>query len=85
MANIREIRDRIKSIKDIMKITNAMYLISSSKMKRAKKALDDYTYIYYSSKHDRPYPEAYAAHEQSVLSQAGGESPRKSVKRGIWL
>lgn len=39
MANMREIRDRIKSINDIMKITNAMYLISSSKLKKAKKDL----------------------------------------------
>ncbi len=39
MANMREIRERISSIDDIMKITNAMYLISSSKMKKAKKNL----------------------------------------------
>ena len=39
MANMREIRERIKSINDIMKITNAMYLISSSKLKKAKKDL----------------------------------------------
>lgn len=39
MGNMREIRDRIKSINDIMKITNAMYLISSSKLKKAKKEL----------------------------------------------
>ena len=41
MANIREIQDRIKSINDTKKITNAMYLISSSKLKRAKKSLSD--------------------------------------------
>ncbi|MDF2511854.1 MAG: synthase gamma chain [Herbinix sp.] len=39
MANTREIRSRIKSIQDIMKITNAMYLISSSKLKKARKGL----------------------------------------------
>ena len=39
MANMREIRSRIKSIQDIMKITNAMYLISSSKLKKARKSL----------------------------------------------
>lgn len=39
MANTREIRSRIKSIQDIMKITNAMYLISSSKLKKARKNL----------------------------------------------
>ena len=42
MGNMREIRDRIKSINDIMKITNAMYLISSSKLKKAKKDLAAY-------------------------------------------
>jgi len=40
MANMKEIQLRIKSIKDIMKITNAMYLISSSKLKKARKSLE---------------------------------------------
>ena len=39
MANIREIQSRINSVKDTMKITNAMYMISSSKMTQAKKKL----------------------------------------------
>ena len=37
MANAREIKSRISSVQDTMKITNAMYMISSSKMKKAKK------------------------------------------------
>ena len=41
MANAREIQSRIKSVQDTMKITNAMYMISSSKMKKAKKVLED--------------------------------------------
>ena len=41
MANIREIQSRINSVKDTMKITNAMYMISSSKMTQAKKKLMD--------------------------------------------
>lgn len=40
MANMKEIKERIGSINDIMKITNAMYLISSSKLKKARAALD---------------------------------------------
>lgn len=40
MANMREIRTRMKSIQDTMKITNAMYLISSSKLKQARKRLE---------------------------------------------
>lgn len=39
MATAREIQSRIKSIQDTMKITNAMYMISSSKLKKAKKNL----------------------------------------------
>ena len=39
MANIREIQSRINSVKDTMKITNAMYMISSSKLTQARKKL----------------------------------------------
>ncbi|MDF2539711.1 MAG: synthase gamma chain [Herbinix sp.] len=39
MATMNKIQSRMKSVKDIMKITNAMYLISSSKMKKARKSL----------------------------------------------
>lgn len=41
MANTKEIQNRIKSIKDTMKITNAMYMISSSKLKKAKMDLEN--------------------------------------------
>lgn len=39
MANAKEIKDRIASIQETRKITNAMYLISSSKVKQAKERL----------------------------------------------
>jgi len=39
MPSMREIRERISSIQDIHKITNAMYLISSSKLKKVRKNL----------------------------------------------
>lgn len=48
MANTKEIKDRIKSVRDTQKITNAMYLIASTKMRKAKSELD----------HTRPYFEA---------------------------
>lgn len=41
MANAREIQTRIKSIRDTMKITNAMYMISSAKLKKARKSLEN--------------------------------------------
>lgn len=55
MAALREIRDRINSIKSTMKITNAMYMISSTKINKAKKSLAD----------NRPYFDA----SQTVLSK----------------
>ena len=46
MANIREIQTRINSVKDTMKITNAMYMISSTKMRQAKKELAEYRTVF---------------------------------------
>ena len=40
MANTKEIKSRIASVKDTQKITNAMYLIASTKMRKAKRELD---------------------------------------------
>lgn len=48
MANAREIQARMKSIKDTMKITNAMYMISSSKLQKARKDLKN-TQPYFST------------------------------------
>ena len=41
MASITEIRNRIKSVEQTLKITNAMYLISSAKVKKARKQLSE--------------------------------------------
>lgn len=41
MTGIKEIRDHIRSVEQTLKITNAMYLISSSNLRRARKALAD--------------------------------------------
>lgn len=40
MLNAKEIKDRIKGVQNTMKITNAMYMIASSKMRKAKNDLD---------------------------------------------
>ena len=41
MAGMKEIRDHIKSVEQTLKITNAMYLISSAKVKKARKQLQE--------------------------------------------
>lgn len=48
MASAKEIQSRMKSIQDTMKITSAMYMISSSKLKKAKKTLADTEPYFYS-------------------------------------
>lgn len=40
MANTKDLKDRIRSVRDTQKITNAMYLIASTKMRKAKSELD---------------------------------------------
>lgn len=41
MANLIEIKGRIKGVQDTMKITNAMYMISTTKLRIAKKHLEE--------------------------------------------
>lgn len=77
MASAKEIKDRMKSIQDTMKITNAMYMISSSKLKRAKKALMDTEPYFYTlqstmSRILRHLPEMhtiYFQHDNDVIKE----------------
>lgn len=41
MVAVKDVRNHIKSVQETLKITNAMYLIASSGLSRAKKQLDD--------------------------------------------
>ena len=47
MANTREIQSRMKSIQDTLKITNAMYMISSTKLRKARKNLEETEQYFY--------------------------------------
>ena len=47
MAGAKEIKNRISSVSDTKKITNAMYLISSTKLKRARKSMEDIEPFFY--------------------------------------
>ena len=48
MANTKEIQKRMKSIQDTMKITSAMYMISSAKLRSAKQKLENTEPYFYS-------------------------------------
>ena len=41
MASTSEIKNRIASVKETQKITNAMYLIASTKLRKARNDLDN--------------------------------------------
>ena len=66
MPSAKEIKSRIASIKDTQKITNAMYLISSTKLRKAKNELN----------RTRPYFDAHLSYRsgrgQPLLLSAGG-------------
>ena len=51
MASIKEIKNRIKSVQDTRKITNAMYLISSTKLRKARKRKGSYRMLSASCQH----------------------------------
>lgn len=82
MANAREIRSRIKSIQDIMKITNAMYLISSSKLKKARKSLQA-THPYFEALQDTIYDILVRApHVNSVYFRRNDHIPMEERNIG---
>ena len=66
MAGTREIQNRISSVEDTRQITNAMYLIASMKMRKAKKELDG----------TRPYFEAVSKEIKRVFRTAGNVKSR---------
>lgn len=67
MAGLREIQNRIRSIQDTRKITNAMYLISSTKLKKARKELAETEPYFYALQKYPAYPEASAEHGKSLF------------------
>lgn len=66
MRNAREIKKRINGIQDTKKIVNAMYLISSSKMRKVKADLD----------HTRPFFNALLAEIKRIFRTVEGVENR---------
>lgn len=59
MASLREIKDRIGSVKSTLKITSAMKLVASSKLRKAQRAIENL----------RPYEEELS----KILSELSGD------------
>ena len=60
MANLQDIRRRIRSVKSIQQITNAMDMVATSRLRRAKEAANN----------NKPYAEKTAAVIRSVAAAA---------------
>ena len=82
MANAREIRDRMKSIQDTMKITNAMYMISSSKLRRAKKALENTEPYFYTLQSEMSRILRHLPDMNSIYFKTNAEIPERKRKAG---
>lgn len=82
MPNVREIRSRIKSVNDIMKITNAMYLISSSKMKKAKQKLANTEPYFYTLQNTIAHILKHTPHTSNLFFHRRDEIPNDKRKKG---
>ena len=65
MPTLKEIKGRIASVRNTLKITSAMKLVSSAKLRKAQKAIENM----------RPYEEQL----QGILSSLGGAAGTKSA------
>ncbi len=83
MANIKEIKERINSISDTKKITGAMYLIASTKLRKARKLLNDTEPFFYATRDmiDRlvkNLPEGV----QNIFLESREDIPKDKLRRG---
>ena len=64
MANLKDIRDRIKSVKSIQKVTKAMKMVAAAKMRKAQERME----------HARPYSNSLSEIIEHLLPDIDRES-----------
>jgi len=64
MANLKEVRDRIKSVKNTQQITKAMKMVAASKLRRAQMAITQM----------RPYANKLNSMLKNILSNLEGDA-----------
>ena len=82
MASAKEIQDRMRSIKDTLKITNAMYMISSSKLKKSKKMLADTEPYFYTLQSEISRILRHLPDMNSIYFKTNAEIPERKRKAG---
>ena len=68
MSSLREVKDRIASVRSTLKITSAMKLVASSKLRKAQRAIESL----------RPYEETL----NSILAAVGSPALLTTVSNG---
>ena len=71
MANLKDIRKRIVSVKNTQKITRALKLVSAAKLKRAQDAMNEL----------KPYAETYRTLLGNLVAQLGDDAPHALLER----
>lgn len=64
MANLKEVRERIRSVKSTQQITSAMKMVSASKLRRAQQAITEL----------RPYADKLDAMLRNILTNLEGDA-----------
>ncbi|MEL7377024.1 MAG: FoF1 ATP synthase subunit gamma, partial [Bacteroidota bacterium] len=64
MANLKEVRERIRSVQNTMQITSAMKMVSAAKLRRAQTAIVDM----------RPYADKLDAMLRNILANLEGDA-----------
>lgn len=82
MASAKEIQDTMRSIKDTLKITNAMYMISSSKLKKSKKMLADTEPYFYTLQSEMSRILRHLPDMNSIYFKTNAEIPERKRKAG---
>lgn len=82
MASAKEIQDRMRSIKDTLKITNAMYMISSTKLKKSKKMLADTEPYFYTLQSEMSRILRHLPDMNSIYFKTNAEIPERKRKAG---
>ena len=82
MASAKEIQDRMRSIKDTLKNTNAMYMNSSSKLKKSKKMLADTEPYFYTLQSEMSRILRHLPDMNSIYFKTNAEIPERKRKAG---
>ncbi len=85
MANAKEIQNRIKSIKDTMKITKAMYMMSSMKLRKARQKLENTEPYFYGLQEQISDILCHFPDMQHLYFDNRGKDLQETVKKKVFI